>query len=292
MGVTFDERPKSYRTSTNPQSVTKGYVATGIFDVGIIRSTAIASVPMLIYSIGAGPLYRTNIVPEEVGNGIWNVDVTWGPFEKKEIEQFDCKWSMSTTGGTKHITQALETIARYLPNNPSPTAGVDHQGAIAVNENQDVEGTEILAPIQEWTENYQLLIGNYGWGYMDTIVTPMTALVNDATFRNKPRGSVLFKGGTGGRSSKDPQYLDLTLNFAYQAPISSPLTIQTVTIPEKEGWFLMDFMYATAKAPPAAPGTTPRWAPQKVLAQVDIKRVYDYGDFSQFGVGTGSLGIE
>jgi hypothetical protein len=287
----WEQRPNSTRSTTNPQSITIGYVLSQVAEPGMVRTFAAALTPVMLYSISAGPLYRTNIQIEEKAVDLYHVDVTWGPYDKKELQPMDCNWHMNTTGGTRHVTQAISVVQAVGPGSDGT---VNYNGAIGVNENGDVEGIDILDPVQEWTENYKLPIGGFSWAYMDQVVTPLTDHVNQYPFRNKPTGSVLFKGGTGGRSSKDPMFLDLSLTFAYSQPVTSanPLTwstfdaagnAQTITLSAKEGWQELDFHYVT-QAPTAAP-----WRPSKRLAQVTVNQVYFYADFSLLGVGTDAL---
>ena len=287
----WQERPNTIRSTTNPQSITIGYVLSGVNNAGQARLFAAALTPRMMYSITLGALYRSNVQIEEKAADLYHIDVTWGPYDKKELEAMDCNWHMNTTGGTRHVTQAISVVSAVGPGSDGT---VNYNGAIGVNENGDVEGTEILDPVQEWTENYKLPIGGFAWAYMDQVVTPLTDHVNQYTFRNKPTGSVLFKGGTGGRSSKDPQYLDLSLTFAYSKPVTpdSPLTwatfdaagnAQTITLSAKEGWQELDFHFVT-QAPKSAP-----WRPSKRLAQVTVNQVYYYADFSLLGVGTDAL---
>jgi hypothetical protein len=292
MAQDWKERPNSVRTTTNPQSITAGFVMTGETSRGAVRTFAAAVTPKMMYSISLGPLYRSNISIEEKGPGHWFVDITWGPYDRKELEAMDINWHMNTTGGTRHVTQAISVIRKVGSGSDGV---VDYHGAIGVNEQGDVEGIDILDPVQEWTENYKLPIGGFAWTYMDQIVTPLTAHVNLYPFRGKPTGSVLFKGGTGGRSTKDPMFLDLSLTFAYSKPLTTsdpPLQWATqdkdgnnvtLTLTEKEGWHELDFHYVT-QAPSAAP-----WRPGKRLAQVTVNQVYFYDDFAKLGVGTSAL---
>ena len=57
----------------------------------------------------------------------------------------DCNWHMNTTGGTRHVTQAISVVSAVGPGSDGT---VNYNGAIGVNENGDVEGTEILDPVK------------------------------------------------------------------------------------------------------------------------------------------------
>ena len=79
MNITWDERPHSLRTATNPKTDTVGYRLTGVDTQSMARAMAAGYSPM----IRAG-LWRQNIEASEVGFELWDIDVTCGPYGKKE----------------------------------------------------------------------------------------------------------------------------------------------------------------------------------------------------------------
>jgi hypothetical protein len=268
MSVTWGDRPGSIKSTSSPASVTTGHVLTGTTSRTIAQALAAGYSPT-IYS----GLYRSNIALDHLGSDVWNVDVTYGPYEKKEPEVGDFKWSFQTGGGTKHLTQSISTIARY----PAATA-VDHKGTIGLNENGDVEGVDIPDVAFEWTEDRKLLLASYGWTY-SSIVGGLTYKVNDAAFRGLPIGSVLFKGATGSQSAKDPLILEMTYTFAYSPNVTNKI-VGEITGIAKKGWEYLWVEYNTEDG-----GLDAKKLPKRPT-QVNIEQVYESGDFSLLGIGT------
>ncbi len=263
-------RPGTLRYGSNPKSITEGYVLTGTNSRTIADALSRGYSPA-IYS----GLYRNNIQLQLVGKDIWNVDVTWGPYEKKEKEPGDFKWSFSTGGGSKHITQAISHSNAYA----LPTyVAVDHKGTIGLNENGDVEGVDIPESAFEWQEERSLLLADYSFTYA-TILGELTYCVNNATFRGFAGGSVLFKGADGSMSAKDPLILEVTYRFAY-SPNTSTLTVGDITGIDKMGWEYLWVEYKT-NAPDVGGVKLP-----KRPSQVNIEQVYKVADFSLLGIGT------
>jgi hypothetical protein len=268
MSVSWGDRPGSIKSTSGPQSVTTGHVLTGTTSRTVAQALAAGYSPV-IYS----GLYRSNIALDFLGSDVWNVDVTYGPYERKEPEVGDFKWSFQTGGGTKHLTQSIATIARY------PTAGAaDHKGAIGLNENGDVEGVDIPEAAFEWTEDRKLLLASYGWTYSG-IVGELTYKTNDAEFRGLPIGSVLFKGATGSQSAKDPLILELTYTFAYSPNVTGKV-VGGITGISKKGWEYLWVEYQTI------PGTPDNARLPKPPIQANVEQVYESGDFSLLGIGT------
>lgn len=272
MNITFDERPNSYRTTTNPKSDTVGYCLTGAATMAIARAYSAGVTPM----IRAG-MWRQNIDARENGFQTWDIDVTWGPYSKKEAEAGDYKWSFDTTGGTKHITQGIAHIADYVL---SGKTAADHKGAIGVNENGEVEGIDVPDKSFKWTESRQLLLGSHAWDYAQ-IVDSITGMVNNASFRGLDAHTVLFEGAQGGFSIKDPLMLDLTFHFSRQHSVAST-TIGDITGVYKLGWYYLWVEYQSVNG-----GAANRLA--KKPCQVNVDQVFYEGDFSQLGIGTGAL---
>ncbi|NLE57630.1 MAG: hypothetical protein GX616_04670, partial [Planctomycetes bacterium] len=182
------------------------------------------------------------------------------------------KFSFDTTGGRQKITQSLQTINKYAPEGKT---AADHKGAIGVTDS-GVEGCEIVVPKFAWTETWQLPIADYGWDYSDE-VAELTGTVNNATFRGKAAGTVLFHGARGAASTKDPSLIEITYVFEYSKSVTNQ-TIGDITGVAKAGWQYLWVHYvqvhdetadAIAKRPDA----------------VYVERVYEASDFGDLGIG-------
>jgi hypothetical protein len=267
MSVQWGERPGTIRSSTNPESLTVGYILNGVQLEATAMALALGFSSALYLN-----LYRTNVALTNMGPLLWHVEVTYGPYDKKEPEAGDFKWSFQTGGGNKHITQAITHIGEY------GTDAIDHKGTIGLNENGDVEGVDIPEAAFEWTEDRKLLLASYGWAYAG-IVGGLTYTVNNATFRGLPIGSVLFKGASGSQSAKDPLLLEFTYTFAYSPNVTGK-TVGDITGIDKKGWEYLWVEYATEGGDAGAKKLPKR------PSQVNVEKVYEAGDFSLLGIGT------
>jgi len=272
MSVIWGERIQAIKATTNPQTETVGYKLIGVDSPALVKALAAGYSPVL-----RGSLYRTNIAIDERGPALWDVDVTYGPYQQKEPTPNDNQWSASTTGGTKHITVALEHKNSYIPAGGKTAT---HDLAIGVTAERQVEGVDVLDPIGKWTENWKLLLADYAFTYMGTVMQ-LTGKTNASSFRGMAAGSVLFEGGEGTRSGKDPTILDITYHFAFSENRTG-LTVGTITGIAKKGWEYSWVEYGVADKPGEG-------RPAMKAIQVNIERVYDEGDFSSLGIGTGSL---
>ena len=269
MAVTWGERPGSLETSNNPESATLHFVLTGTSTESTARTLA-EGYSAAMYNA----LYRTNIAIKEVGAMLWDVAVTYGSKKKKEPEAGDSSWAFDTTGGTKRITQTLEHINDYQPGGKG---AIDNKGAIGVNENGDVEGVDVIDHSFKWRENHTLLLASFGWTYSDLLET-LTGTVNNAAFRGKPAGTVLFEGATGGQSAKDPLLLDVTYNFRYSAA-GVALVAGDIAGIAKDGHEYLWIQYDTTDD-----ATGKKLAKQP--RQANVEKVYETEDFSLLGIGT------
>ena len=269
MATTWGERPGSLETGSNPESATLHYVLTGTNTESTARVLA-AGYSSALY----GALYRTSIALKEVGAMVWDVTVTYGPLQKKEPEAGDSSWSFDTTGGTMRITQTLEHIADFQAG---ADGAIDNHGAIGVNENGDVEGVDVIDHAFKWKENHKLLLAGFGWAYTE-ILEALTPSINDAPFRGKPAGTVIFEGATGGQSVKDPLLLEVTYNFRYSLAVVGQMAGDIANI-DKDGHEYLWIQYETTDD---AVGKTLAKQPR----QANVERVYEPGDFSELGIGT------
>lgn len=272
MAISWGERPNSRETSTHPGSATLHYILTGTNIEATARFLA-SGYSAAMYDT----LYRTNIALKETGPLMWDVAVSYGPKQKKEPEAGDSSWSFDTGGGTKHITHALEHIADFVPTD-EPV--IDNKGGIGVDGDNSVEGTDVVDRSFKWKETHKLLLADNGWEYSEMLDT-LTGTVNDAEFRGKAAGTVLFEGASGGQSQKDPLILDVTFSFSYSRSVTG-VTVGDITGVAKKGW---EYLWVYYKVTEDAEGKTLK----RIAQQASVERVYEEGDFSLLGIGTDAL---
>ena len=253
-------------TTGSSPSVELRYVIRGTNDDIEARNALVAFSPATYDPWGSGWFYlpRETVSVQPVGDLLWEGVVRYGPFTPTDESTF----AFDTGGGTQHITQSKQTVAKY----PAGTAP-DFKGAIGVT-NDSVEGVDITVPVYHFSETHYL---------PDTTVTPayrltifqLTGRVNAGVFKGFNVGEVLFLGASGARRG----YGDWEITFRFAAsPNVSNLTIGDITGIDKKGWEYLWVRYADSEDAAA------KALVKKPLA-VYIERVYDNGDMSLLGIG-------
>lgn len=87
----------------------------------------------------------------------------------------ESSFAFDTGGGTTHITQSLQTVAKY------PADAPDFKGAIGVH-NDSVEGTDITIPVYNFKETHYLPALLVTPAYKATLFT-VTGKVNAFPFK-------------------------------------------------------------------------------------------------------------
>ncbi len=278
MLITWNERPHSYRTKTNPREDSIGYVLTGVSTMAMAKVYAGLYSAFALLTPDGSTLYRNNIDATEAGFLLWHIEVSYSTFPRKEPQAGDQSWNFDTTGATKHITQSLSTDSTYYDSALLPAGAEDYGGAVGVNENGDVEGVDIVDRAFKWTENWKLPLNQFGWSYA-LLMSQMTGSVNSASYRGLDAGCVLYEGAQGGMSRSDPTLLDVTFHFNYQ-PTRDSFTVGSITGITKIGQQYMWVGYKTKM------GNNRKI---QVPCQVNVENLFQQQDFSQFGIGTLAL---
>ena len=123
----------------NPTAVLL-YVVTGTDDDVEVRLAVEGEAPASYVGL---PIQDYDFRP--LGNQIWEAAVHYGL--KKQTNE--SSYTFDTGGGTAHITQARQTIARY------PGTAPNCEGAIGVS-GDSVEGVDITVPVFNFTETHFL----------------------------------------------------------------------------------------------------------------------------------------
>lgn len=219
---------------------------------------------------GAQLLFLRDIAVKEVAHETWECQARYGARKPPKANEY--KFTFDTTGGRQKITQALEHIASYAPENET---AADHQGAIGVTDH-GVEGCEIIVPKFSWTETWHLPIETYGWAYSQ-VLKAITGRVNGSPFRGFPAGQVLFRGGKGSASNKDPNLIEITYAFDQSDDVTGQ-SIGNISGVSKTGWQYLWVQYretddSAAKAFARRP------------CSVYVEKVYEASSFDNLGIG-------
>lgn len=173
-----------------------------------------------------------------------------------------------------HITQSLETVGEYaLPTETAPP----QNGAIGVTDD-GVQGVDVKGPIYTFSERHYLPVATVTAAYK-ALLFALAATTNDDAFKGFAAGEVLFLGASG--SIRDSDSWEIGYSFAAR-PNLSGVTMGDITGIAKKGHEYLWAVYQDA----VAAGGAKEFVVKKPI-QVYVERVFEVGDFSGLGIGTG-----
>ena len=261
MPIEVTEKFESRQGATGRSpSIELRYTIRGTNDDVAARNALIATAPATYDPWGTGILFlpRDTVALEPVGDALWDGIVRYGPVQANESS-----FAFDTGGGTQHVTQSKQTVARY------PSSAGDCQGAIGVTKDS-VEGVDITVPVYQFSETHFLPNSAVTPTYKATLFA-LTGTVNAPAFRNLAAGECLFLGAAGTRRGNGDW--EITYRFA-ASPNASNLTIGNLTGISKKGW-----EYLWVRYQDEVRGTGPDAVLVKVPKAVYVERMYDYADF-------------
>jgi hypothetical protein len=208
-------------TAENPTRVDR-YKIIGTANPNTANAFAVSVTPPVMITV-YGLLYRQDVRLKKSAWNQWLVEVPYGQ-RKREVGDFT--WDFDTTGGTIHITQAKEEVARY-PEDEAP----DQQGAISVD-GDEVKGTEIIIPALKLNVQFRHPLGIITLAQAD-FLADITGTVNSEPFLTFAPGRVLFLGARGSDGSQAEA--TVTYQFAIGKNQSGE-TIGTIEEVSKKAW--------------------------------------------------------
>jgi len=221
-------------------------------DAAVVQSYAIAMTPNIL-TTASGLIYRDDVRIRRTAFNQWDVEVPYGS-RKNEVGNWS--WDFDTTGGTIHITQAKEEVARYgsgtVPN---------QQGSIAVD-GDEVKGTDIIVPAMKINVQFKHALATVTLAKAK-FLSDMTGMVNSDTFLTFAPGEVLFLGARGADGS------ETEATVSYQFAMAKNLTGQTIGSiagVAKKAWEVAWIRYED---------TVTSSKPTRTAKYVYVDRVYD-----------------
>jgi hypothetical protein len=233
---------------------------------------------------------------EYQGDTAWKVTINYekvGADDATQTAPLKRARSFDTSGGTQHITNALQTKNSsgtvtddgekvYGPSGLDD--GASAKGAIGVDD-RGVNGVDIIVPALQWSESYDVPSSYVTSAYIRNIAK-LTGSTNNASFRGFAAGEVLFTGASGSHEWDDQRGNGpWSLSFKF---VASPNAGSSATLPalkvgdidgvEKGGHEYLWIKYATTE------NTTKSQVTREPIA-VYVNKVYPDGDFSLLGIG-------
>lgn len=190
----------------------------------------------------------------------------------RQLDIGESRTSFSTTGGTARICTSLATLASYKRFDSAATIP-NFKQAINVSGDNDVQGVDIVVPAMRWTYSYRQPHGIITQPYVQ-LLEIMTGTCNNATFKGRAAGEVLFMGCNGSQGTVS----DPTIDYEFlRLPNMQNQTIGDIVGIAKRGhdylWVLFE-----ETVEDAAKTTT------KVPKFVYVEQVYPYTDFAALGI--------
>jgi hypothetical protein len=235
------------------------YIVTGTDSDTAVADAVLAEAPVTF-----GALRRVGMSAEPLGGGIWDVTV---PYETRKESQY----AFETGGATAHITQSLQTVARYAA---SGATAPDFQGAIGVN-GDTVDGVDVTVPVFNFTETVRVPGANVTGSYKLALFA-CTGKTNNATFRGFAAGEVLFLGASGTKTGVDDW--EIAFRFAASPNVTNLAIGGGITVASKKGWEYLWVRFADAD-------DTAAKTLVKRPAAAYVERVYESANFSTLGLG-------
>ncbi len=232
----------------------------------LVAKDILAAASPLVYD----GLVRKSWHIEREGNDLWRGSVQYGRYARPEKVGDDPRISFDMGGGTIHVIETLETMAKYAPQGETP---IESHGLIGVTKDS-VEGVDIPAREFKWSETHVLPLSFVTHSYA-AVLYYLKGTVNKYPWRAYAAGEVLFENATGG--SRDEDTCEITYSFA-ASPNIRDKKIGNIQGIAKEGWDYLWVRYEddvddTAKALVKKPRT------------VYVERVIERTDFMLLGIG-------
>jgi hypothetical protein len=214
--------------------------------------------------------YRENIsTVEHLRAKLWKAKVTWTTKQKDKpvVEDSAPEITMSSGGGTTHITQSFLTVTKQ-PANAQDYDCIGFDG-------KDVKGVDIMSPSIEFSETYTR---GQEWMTYEIIraLTINSGKVLSQSFRGFPVGEVLYKGCDISRPADGSGKVKFTYHFAVSPNATNIYIGSLPAIASKKGWDYLWIRYAdeynsTAKEVLKTPVAA---YVEKVYEDVDMDTLY------------------
>lgn len=247
------------------------YPITGSMDHSEVFTALVGEAPGTFFGMN---LERLGIKPVD-----WNVWEGTASYilpelqKPKAAETGDTQNSFDTTGGSFHITQSLETKSS-TPR--TPYTAPDFKGAIQVDGDGKVQGTDIVVPALKRQVTVFQPNAVVTDGYIKTLAR-LTGKYNNATFKTYASGELLFVGAQGSQRGSGTDW-EVRYDFEARENVTS-LDLGDITVPAANGHDFV-WLYYRDEEDSSAKFVVPR----PVAAYVE--RVYQPGDFSLLLIGT------
>lgn len=280
MATVYEQQDsREFEVSSDAESETKRYYVSDAPGEDDAYQAVRAESPKQL-----GAMFRHSIKGTPLAVNLWRVDVQYATIDRTKAldngdpaaalapganDNLDSSFSIDTTGGTTHITQALNTRFKVTP--AGPQAGPDPQNAIGVTDD-GVEGCDIYSPAFQFSRTVQR--ANVSMAYINAALYGLVGRINALPFYNFAGGEVLYLGCSGSFNVRDRW--SLTHKFACSPNEAGVVIGNGITLPFKAGW-----EYVWVGYDKKVIGNRMMHVP----AVAYVQDVYKVGDFSLLEIG-------
>lgn len=218
---------------------------------------------------------RSGISLEQKTPDRFRVTVSYSRRDPPPAREGEIKYAfkLNTENAKRYYALSQQKFGENAPNHGVflNVTAQDGQGAT-------VEGADVPMPVQEFditvTKNYTDMTQSYL-----AIVENLAGKLNNAPFRGRAAGEVLFKGAEGSISSRGDS--EITYHFAVKKNPSLPMTIGGIQIPSGtvvRGW---DYIWVQWKTQVDTNAADLAAGAQGVY----VAQVFESGNFATLGLG-------
>lgn len=218
-------------------------------------------------------------IDERVSKDIWRVRIIYAKDDSggtttdptNPESEDNSSFAFDTGGGTMHLNQSIRTSGKYPEDAP------DFKGAIAVDNDGNVNGIDVTMPVLNFTETHTFESSKVTNAYKKTVAS-LTGSVNNAAFRGFEAGEVLFLGASGSKQSKSSKAKwEITFRFAV-SPNKSSFEVGGIQVASKKGWEYLWARYGSEES-------EDKKSVIKKPTSVYVEEVYPEGNFANLGLG-------
>jgi hypothetical protein len=241
------------------------YVVRQAIDENDVKNAADAAIP----DFYAGLIRKSITIDERINEDTWKVTANFEALEfTEQEEEEEPVFSFDTGGGTQHISQSIQTIAKYGPQ------ASDLLGGAIGYDGENIAGVDITIPVFNFTETHFLPNSTVTPSYKGNLFNK-TGKVNSGGFRGLAAGEVLFLGAAGSKRGED----DWEITFRFAAlPNKTNIQVGSIAGISKKGWEYMWVQYADDV------DAAKKQIIKKPVA-VYIEKVYEETSFAGLGIG-------
>ena len=221
-----------------------------------------------------------NVGVSEIRDGHIDVAIEYGLSDSSPApapSEGTAQYEFETRLASQQVKQSLATISSYDDTSQKPVGAspgsIDFGGAINVDNELRVNGTNIQVPVSRFRYRYRLNNGSVTEAYR-LLIESLVGHVNSTTFKGRAPGTVRFEGVSGGKRNNTSE--ELTFEFAFRANVSN-LTIGNITGINADGW---DYIWAL----PGKKADTTRGGFSYSPLYVYVERLYPRSDLNQLGI--------